>query len=107
LVALGLGGTFEAKSTPRTGNEPYQLTVADFNGDGTLDIAAGTTSAEGCRTDFCPSVVGILLTKVATTTMGTAVDVTVPGTGTQEIFASFPGDDKHYASRSKATPVLP
>jgi hypothetical protein len=108
-ILIGKGdGTFEAKYNPHTGNEPYSIAIADFNGDGTPDIVAGTVSAsKDCHTSFCPSVVGVLLTKIATTTMGTATDVTVPGIGTQEIFASFPGDDEHYASRSKTTPVQP
>jgi hypothetical protein len=108
-VLIGKGdGTFEDKYTPHTGNEPYNIAIADFNGDGTPDIAAATTTdTSGCRTSFCPPVLGILLTEVATTTMGTATDVTVSGTGTQQIVASFPGDDEHYASESKTTPVQP
>jgi hypothetical protein len=104
-ILIGKGdGTFEAKYLPPTGNEAYNIAIADFNGDGTPDIAAGGGL---CNTSFCPTVLGILLTKVATTTMATATDVTVPGTGTQEIFASFPGDDEHYASESKTKPVQP
>jgi hypothetical protein len=97
-ILIGKGdGSFSNDYNPSNGYSAYQLAVADFNGDGTSDI----TTPGG------PSVMNILLTKVATTTMATATDVTVPGTGTQEIFASFPGDDEHYASKSKTTPVQP
>jgi len=48
MVFLGNGdGTFTAKSTSSTGNDPASIAVADFNGDGIPDMATANQGGGG------------------------------------------------------------
>ena len=92
-VLLGNGdGTFAIQSS----SDPGLLggvTVGDFNGDGTPDVAAFGEN------------VNILLNEFSTAT-ATLNNVSLSGTGTHEVEASYPGDANYNSSTSGTLPLL-
>ncbi len=94
-VFLGNGdGTFAAGPTPSTGTNPIFAAAGDFNGDGLSDIAAVL--------NYPNFEAPILLAQEAETETATATagGVSVIGTGTHAVEASYPGDDNFQPSTS-------
>ena len=83
-VLLGNGdGTFSAGPMLNTGYLPFSLAVADFNGDGTQDLASAS---------FDDDTVTVLLNQITETATATLSNVSVSGTETHLVEASYPGD---------------
>src|ERR1035437_5625076 len=86
VMLLGNGdGTFKAPTAASVG---FVVTVGDFNGDGQLDIASVGAVALGKQ--------------VASYSQG---GISVPGTGTHYVLASYPGDASHLPSQSATVPL--
>ena len=85
-VALFYGkadGTFNA--TPKTinvGQQPVWVGGGDFNGDGALDLVTVNEN---------DSTLSVVLDTATNTATATVTGVSVPGTGTQNVYAQFPG----------------
>ncbi len=89
-VQLGNGdGTFQAKTDYTVGAQPTSAALADFNGDGLLDIATS---------DGGPSTSTILLQ--ARTETATATGVIIYGLGSHSVLADYPGDASREPSAS-------
>jgi hypothetical protein len=87
---LGNGdGTFQAATTHATGNTPRAVVVADFNGDGRLDVAV-----QGA------GMVNISLGEPTET--ATLTNVYVPGSVTSKVDASYSGDT-HFTGSTSST----
>jgi hypothetical protein len=97
-LLLGAGdGTFAAHADyPMGGYAPQNAVLADFNGDGLLDIA---TANYGTR-----DVAALLQQRTESATL---LNAAVLGTGAQLADASYPGDSTHTASVSATTSLLP
>ncbi len=96
-VLLGKSdGTFAPQVTFATGNFPYGVAVADFNGDGLPDMAV---------TNFTDGTATILLSQ-ATETATAMVSGVAPAPGTHAVVASYPGDAHYSTSVSQATNVV-
>ena len=70
--------------------------LGDFNGDGTPDILAAIGGSLN---------MGEWFSSFTQTSQATATDVTLPGTGTQQVYAAYPGDATHSASSSGTAPA--
>jgi FG-GAP-like repeat/Bacterial Ig-like domain (group 3) len=94
-VFVGNGnGTFATRTDYTiTQNGPAAAVLADFNGDGLLDIATSNQD----------QTVTILLQ--AQTETATATGIAVFPTGTHNVLASYPGDSDRLASQSPTTPL--
>ena len=93
-VLLGKGdGTFLPQVTFATGNFPYGVAIADFNGDGLPDMVVS---------DYTDATATILLSQATQTAVATAA-VTALTPGTHAAVASYPGDANYKASVSQAT----
>jgi hypothetical protein len=94
-VLIGKGdGTFAAVHNYNSGqSQGYEITIADLNGDGTLDLI-------NCDLN---SSISVLLGGSA----GRAIlsDVAVPGTGAQQIVATYSGSPSYFGSKSKPVTV--
>jgi len=82
-------GTFQTPVAVTVGAGPWGIAAGDFNGDGLTDLVA---------TNFSDNTVSVLLNQQ--TESATATGVTVFGTGTQNVLASYPGDAARSASVS-------
>jgi len=95
------GPLFSPPGTPAP--VPESTLLGDFNGDGIPDILEATSSgfsgvsATPPTFEWSPT---ITQTSLATTT-----NVIVPGTGTQQVYAFYPGDATHTGSSSATVPV--
>ena len=77
-ILLGNGdGTFTAGATPTTGNAPFAIVTADFNGDGHLDLSV-SNSVDGSVTLLLGAGDGTF-SLGSTSTVGTLPQVLVPG----------------------------
>jgi FG-GAP-like repeat/Bacterial Ig-like domain (group 3) len=91
-LLLGKGeGIFKSQVTYPVGRGPSAITAVDLNGDGIVDLIVP---------NFADNTVSILLGEQTET--ATASNVNLPGTGTQNVFASYPGDASRAASKSIA-----
>jgi hypothetical protein len=91
------GGTFTA--TPvnvNVGQEPIWVALGDFDQDGSLDLV---TANEHDNT------LSVVLGSDSTVATATLANVSVPGTGTHEVFASYAGDTNFTASQSATIPL--
>ncbi len=97
-VLLGNGdGTFSAGPLLNTGYLPFSLAVADFNGDGTQDLASAS---------FDDDTVTVLLNGITETATATLSNVSLSGTGTHQVDASYPGDTNFSGSTSGTVSLL-
>ncbi len=91
-ILLGNGdGTFSAGPLLNTGYLPFSLAVADFNGDGTQDLASAS---------FDNDTVTVLLNGITETATATLSNVSVSGTETHLVEGSYPGDANFTGSTS-------
>jgi Bacterial Ig-like domain (group 3)/FG-GAP-like repeat len=98
-VLIGNGdGTLKAKTDYLVGGDaaPYYAVLADFNGDGLLDISTANYSTR--------SVTTLLQQQVETATLS---NTAVTGSGAQLADASYPGDTSHAPSLSTTTSLTP
>jgi hypothetical protein len=97
LIGNG-GGTLKAKTDYLVGGDaaPYDAVLADFNGDGLLDISTANYSTR--------SVTTLLQQQVETAILNNAA---VTGSGAQLADASYPGDTSHAPSLSTTTSLTP
>lgn len=94
-VLLGLGdGTFAARTDYPVGSSPTTATLADFNGDGLLDIATS---------DIGSDTATILLS--ARTETADATGQAVFGTGIHNVFARYASDVDRTSSQSTTVPL--
>jgi len=107
-ILLGRGdGTFAegpVVPTPDLGAEgasggAIAAAVGDFNGDGIPDVLAmsGTYTLPN-------SAVYEWFSSITQTSPATATNVMLPGSGTQQVFATYPGDTTHLGSVSATAP---
>lgn len=101
-ILLGKGdGTFfpgPVFSVPG-GAQEGGAAIADFNGDGISDILS-TASDSYYPGDENVTTMYEWHSSVAQTSQATATNVTLPGSGTQQVFALYPGDTNHIGSVS-------
>jgi hypothetical protein len=97
MILIGNGdGTFTQGPSPATGSFPDELAVADFNGDGIPDIAV-SNSGDNTAT--------VLLSQPSVTATATASGISIVGTGTHLVEASYPGDANYSLSTSSTVPL--
>ena len=81
LLGNGLGGFTQAQWSPvAVGGRPYGVSVRDFNGDGIADLAV---------VNLVSDTVSILLNQVTQTATATLTGLSVPGSATHEIYATY------------------
>ena len=86
------GGTFNpTPSTYNVGQEPISVAAGDFDGNGALDLVTANTYSNN---------LSVLLDSVTQTAAAVLKNVSVPGTGTQNVFARYAGDSDYGASSS-------
>jgi hypothetical protein len=73
------------------------IAIGDFNGDGLPDLLAVSGFGAPAMYEW--------LSAVTQTSLATAKNVTPPGTGTQQVYAIYPGDATHTSSVSATVPV--
>jgi hypothetical protein len=101
-VILGNGdGTFGPPSVTSTGCYSYTVNTGDFNGDGLADLVVGLQSYG----EFNPAAVVLLLNQPSSTATATLNNISVSGTATHLIEASYPGDT-HFTGSTSGTVAL-
>ncbi len=97
-LLLGNGdGTFQPQTVFPTGTSPYAAAIGDFNGDGNPDLAIS---------NFGSNNETVLLDQLTSTTTAVLTPLSVPGTGTHNVAASYPGDTNFSTSISTAIPLM-
>ncbi len=97
-VLLGNGdGTFTAGPLITFGDTSHGLAAADFNGDGTEDLASVSYDDYTARA---------LLNQITETATATLSNVSVSGIATHQVLASYPGDTNYSSSISSTVPLL-
>jgi hypothetical protein len=92
-ILLGNGdGTFTLGAVDTQLSSTWSIAAADFNGDGTPDLAVGTASG-----------VSVLLTQPSQTATATASGVSPAGPAPHMVDASYPGDSNYASSTSTTT----
>jgi len=84
-------GTFHAGSSFSTGSDPTGLAAGDFNGDGKLDIVTANSFTNDAS---------VLLNASTVSATATLNNVSVPGGGSHDVEASYPGDTYNVSSNS-------
>ena len=83
LLGNGSGGFTPATGSPiAVGSGPYAVAVGDFNGDGMADLVVP---------NYFSNNLSILLNQVTQTATAVLSAVSVPGSGTHNVEASYPG----------------
>jgi hypothetical protein len=97
-LLLGNGdGTFTAAGTPtQLGDSPNDLVAADFNGDGTTDLAIP---------ELADNNTTILLNEFTQTATASISNVTIAGTGTHYVDAVYEGNTYFASSTSLTVPL--
>jgi len=97
-LLLGNGdGTFTAAGTPtQLGDSPNDLVAADFNGDGTTDLAIP---------ELADNSTTILLNEFTQTATASISNVTIAGTGTHYVDAVYEGNTFFATSTSLTVPL--
>ena len=97
-LLLGNGdGSFTAYGTPtQLGDSPNDLVAADYNGDGTIDLAIPNI------VDFDAT---ILLNEFTQTATATLANLTIAGTGTHYVDAVYLGNSSFATSTSTTVPL--
>jgi hypothetical protein len=97
LLLGGGDGTFTPAGTPtQLGDSPNDLVVADFNGDGTPDLAIPNIA------DFDTT---ILLDHLTQTETASVANITIEGMGTHYVDAVYPGATYFAPSTSATVPL--
>jgi hypothetical protein len=95
-LLLGKGdGTLRKQIIYPVGHAPSAIAAADLNGDGIVDLVVS---------NFADNTVSVLLGEQSET--ATASNVSLPGVGTQNVFASYPGDASRAASKSSTISLV-
>jgi hypothetical protein len=90
------GGFTQTLPTTQLGNSPNQLIAADFNGDGTTDLAVPNAG------EFDTT---ILLNEFTQTATASVSNITVAGTATHYVDAVYGGNTYFATSTSATTPL--
>jgi Bacterial Ig-like domain (group 3)/FG-GAP-like repeat len=99
-IYLGNGdGTFTFLSNAPIYANPTSIAVGDFNGDGSPDLAAALKVVPA-------GAVSVVLNQSTQTATATLNSVSVPGSGIQQVEASYPGDTSFSSSTSNTVPLL-
>ena len=94
-VLLGKGnGTFQTQVTYPVGSNPIQIAVADFLGDGVPDVAVA---------NVLDNTVSVLLG--GTVTAGQLLNVPVPGSGQQQVNATYTPNINYYSGSQGSVQV--
>jgi sugar lactone lactonase YvrE len=95
-VLLGNGdGTFTSvPETSQTGDNPWDIAIADFDGDGRPDIAIANSFS---------GTVSVLLTEPTETASTTPAAISLPVPGVHLLAASYSGDNNYNGSVSGTT----
>ena len=96
LIGDGKGGFTQPLPTTQLGNSPNQLIAADFNGDGTTDLAIPNVG------EFDTT---ILLNEFAQTATASVSNITVAGTATHLVDAVYGGSTSFATSASTTVPL--
>ena len=93
MLGSGSGTVFTAgTSSPfAVGTTPVAITAGDFNGDGSVDLGVANSGSKN---------VSILLNQVTDTATVSMTGISIPGNGTHNVEASYPGDTNFNASIS-------
>ena len=93
MLGTGSGTVFNtATSSPFTvGTTPVAITTGDFNGDGSADLGVANNGSTN---------VSILLNQVMDTASVSIANISVPGSGSHNVQASYAGDS-NFAANSK------
>jgi trimeric autotransporter adhesin len=98
LLGAGNGSFTRSTNSPITvGDYPEALAVADYNGDGISDLAVANS---GSTTNT------VLLSQVTQTATASMTSVSILGTGTHQVGASYAGDSNYSSSVSNSTVAL-
>ena len=100
-ILLGRGdGTFTATAvSPPTGSYPDSIAVGDFNGDGVPDVVVPNQNFGSSSSTETATVLLAQRTEMAT---ASANGISPVGTGTHNVYASYPGDTSYGISTSSA-----
>jgi Bacterial Ig-like domain (group 3)/FG-GAP-like repeat len=90
------GGFTQPLPTTQLGNSPNELIAADFNGDGTTDLAIPNVG------EFDTTV---LLNEFTQTATASVSNITIAGTGTHYVDALYAGNTYFASSTSFTTPL--
>jgi hypothetical protein len=107
-IMLGKGdGTFLAGPvlTLAGGAWAGEAAVADFNGDGIPDLLSPATNSFWFQDDQNVTNMFEWFSSISQASQATATNVTLPGNGTQQVFALYPGDLTHIGSVSVSVPA--
>jgi hypothetical protein len=96
LLGDGTGGFAPAGPPTPLGDSPNDLAAADFNGDGTTDLAAP---------ELADNNTTILLYHFYQTATASLANVTIAGTGTHYVDATYPGNTNFAPSTSATIPL--
>lgn len=101
LLFYGNGdGTFTQATIPDPPSNVAELGIADFNGDGLPDILVGNA---GLLAQPKSITADIFLDQFSQTATASLSAVCVPGTGTHQVQATYPGDANYQSSTSAVT----
>jgi hypothetical protein len=109
-ILFGKGdGTFVAGPVLTLPNKAWagEAAVADFNGDGIPDVLSAASNSFWSFLPGYPNVTNMYewFSTITQTSQATATNVTLPGSGTQQVFATYPGDATHIGSVSTTVPA--
>jgi hypothetical protein len=96
LIGDGKGGFTQPLPTTQLGNSPNVLIAADYNGDGTIDLAIPNVG------EFDTTV---LLNEFTQTATATVSNITVAGTATHYVDAVYAGNTYFVTSTSTTVPL--